>query len=317
MVPSGGAACRPRTTRSLFIAQPMRTPLSQRRPSWLATAPKTSGSSRPNHRAGKWTSVCLRARWLRTLLLGRRPAAVVATAGTTATTAFDPIVEVCEIAGRYGAFVHVDAAMAGSAMLLPECRGLFDGIEAADSMSWNPHKWLGSVLETSLFYVRQPELLVSVMSTNPSFLRSSLDGTVVQYRDWGLPLGRRFRALKLWALLRLEGAEAIRSRMRRDLANAQRFAALVQLRAWLERPHARQSCKLCVSCTRRRDCLARRSISTPCLGARPSTASGLAHVTPAQLEGRWMVRVSMGAEPTEWSDVEALWELMQEKAALA
>ncbi len=139
---------------------------------------------------------------------GCRPAAIVATAGTTATTAFDPIADVCEVADSYGAFVHVDAAMAGSVMLLAECRKLFDGIEGANSISWNPHKWLGSVLETSLFYVRQPEVLVSVMATDPSYLRSMLDRPVVQYRDWGLPLGRRFRALRLWALLRLEGAEA-------------------------------------------------------------------------------------------------------------
>lgn len=243
---------------------------------------------------------------------GRRPAAVVATAGTTATTAFDPLVEVCEIAGRYGAFVHVDAAMAGSAMLLPECRDLFDGIEAADSLSWNPHKWLGSVLETSLFYVRQPELLVSVMSTNPSFLRSSLDGSVVQYRDWGLPLGRRFRALKLWALLRLEGAEAIRSRMRRDLANAQRFAALVQLETgWsvLTPVKLQTVCVVHTPAGLSGEALDKHTLSW----CEAVNSSGLAHVTPAQLEGRWMVRVSVGAETTEWADLEALWTLMQNK----
>ena len=159
---------------------------------------------------------------------GRRPAAVVATAGTTATTAFDPLADICQVAQSHGAVVHVDAAMAGSAMLLPEYRGLFDGIEGASSLSWNPHKWLGSVLETSLFYVQDPGPLVSVMATDPSYLRSARDGSVVQYRDWGLPLGRRFRALRLWSLLRLEGAEAIRARLRRDLANAQRLAALVE-----------------------------------------------------------------------------------------
>ena len=243
---------------------------------------------------------------------GRRPAAVVATAGTTATTAFDPLAEVCEIAGHYGAFVHVDAAMAGSAMLLPECRELFAGIEAADSLSWNPHKWLGSVLETSLFYVRQPELLVSVMSTNPSFLRSSLDGSVVQYRDWGLPLGRRFRALKLWALLRLEGAEAIRARMRRDLANAQRFASVVgQETGWT----VLAPVKLQTVCVRHTpgemsgEALDKHTLAW----CEAVNSSGLAHLTPALLDGRWMVRVSVGAEATEWADLEALWALMQLK----
>jgi aromatic-L-amino-acid/L-tryptophan decarboxylase len=243
---------------------------------------------------------------------GRRPAAVVATAGTTATTAFDPLADVCEIAGQYGAFVHVDAAMAGSAMLLPECRGLFAGIEAADSLSWNPHKWLGSVLETSLFYVRQPELLVSVMSTNPSFLRSSLDGSVVQYRDWGLPLGRRFRALKLWALLRLEGAEAIRARLRRDLANAQRFASLVEDQpGW----SVLTPVKLQTICVRHApgeisgEALDRHTLAW----CEAVNSSGRAHLTPALLDGRWMVRVSVGAEATEWADLDALWALMQAK----
>jgi len=246
---------------------------------------------------------------------GRRPAAVVATAGTTATTAFDPLAEVCDVAGRYGAYVHVDAAMAGSAMLLPECRSLFDGIEGANSLSWNPHKWLGSVLETSLFYVRQPEALISVMATGPSYLRSTLDGSVVQYRDWGLPLGRRFRALRLWALLRLEGAEALRARLRRDLANTQRLVSLIEATpGWsILAPVALQT--ICV-----------RHTPQPIMGELDAhtlawceavNASGIAHVTPAILDGRWMVRVSIGAEPTEWADVEALWELMQEKAAAA
>jgi aromatic-L-amino-acid decarboxylase len=245
---------------------------------------------------------------------GCRPAAIVATAGTTATTAFDPIADVCELAESYGAFVHVDAAMAGSAMLLAECRKLFDGIEGANSISWNPHKWLGSVLETSLFYVRQPEVLVSVMATDPSYLRSVLDGSVVQYRDWGLPLGRRFRALRLWALLRLEGAQALRARLRRDLANAQRFASLVEAApgwAVLAPVKLQTVCVLHAPAETEADLLDGHTLAW----SEAVNTSGLAHVTPAILDGRWMVRVSIGAEPTEWSDVEALWELMQEKAA--
>ncbi|HET9060563.1 MAG TPA: pyridoxal-dependent decarboxylase, partial [Acidimicrobiales bacterium] len=158
---------------------------------------------------------------------GRRPAAVVATAGTTATTAFDPLREICRVAAAHRAYVHVDAAMAGAAMMLEEHRHLFDGIEEASSLCWNPHKWIGSILETSLLYVRDPADLVSVMATDPSYLRSAHDNDVVQYRDWGLPLGRRFRALRLWALFHFEGAEAIRARMRRDLANARTFAEWV------------------------------------------------------------------------------------------
>ncbi len=245
---------------------------------------------------------------------GRRPAAVVATAGTTATTAFDPLADICEVAGKFGAYVHVDAAMAGSAMMLEECRGLFDGIEGASSLVWNPHKWLGSILETSLFYVRDPDLLVSVMATGPSYLRSALDGAVVQYRDWGLPLGRRFRALRLWALLRLEGAEALRARMRRDLEHARRFASLVQRASgWdVVTPVTLQTvCVLHTPPGCDGEALDRHTLSW----CEAVNASGQAHLTPALVDSHWVVRVSIGAESTEWEDIGQLWSAMQEQAA--
>jgi len=148
---------------------------------------------------------------------GRRPAAVVVNVGTTGTTAVDPLAQIVPLAQRYGMWVHVDAAMAGSALLLPEMRWLVDGVEGADSLNWNPHKWLGTLGDCSLLYVADPAHLIRVMSTNPSYLQSAVDGEVTQYKDWGIPLGRRFRALKLWFQLRLDGAEAIRARLRRDL----------------------------------------------------------------------------------------------------
>ena len=126
---------------------------------------------------------------------GFKPAAVVASVGSTGVTAFDPVAEIAELATQHGMWLHVDAAMAGSAMLLPECRHLWQGVEAADSISWNPHKWMGTILDCSL------------MSTNPSFLRSTVDDEVLQYRDWGIPLGRRFRALKLWYHLSIDGVD--------------------------------------------------------------------------------------------------------------
>jgi aromatic-L-amino-acid decarboxylase len=201
-------------------------------------------------------------------------------------------------------------------MLLPECRGLFDGIEGASSLCWNPHKWVGSLLETSLFYLKDPSELVSVMATDPSYLRSSVDGSVVQYRDWGLPLGRRFRALRLWSLLRLEGAEAIRARLRRDLANAQRFASLVdEAPSW----EVVAPVRLQTVCARHQPAgMTGKELDDHTLAwCEAVNASGQAHVTPSLMDDRWMVRVSIGAEPTQWDDVEALWSLMQEKASVA
>ena len=159
---------------------------------------------------------------------GLLPCAVVATTGTTTTTALDPIKAIAEIANQYDIWLHVDAALAGSAMILPECRWMWDGIESAHLLVLNPHKWLGAAFDCSLYYVRDPEHLVRVMSTNPSYLQSTVDHKVKNLRDWGLPLGRRFRALKLWCLIREQGIEGLQSRLRRDLENAQWFDEQVQ-----------------------------------------------------------------------------------------
>jgi aromatic-L-amino-acid decarboxylase len=243
---------------------------------------------------------------------GFRPAAVVASVGSTGVTAFDPVAEIAEIATQHGLWLHVDAAMAGSAMLLPECRHLWQGVEAADSVSWNPHKWMGTILDCSLMYVRDVEHLVRVMSTNPSYLRSTVDDEVLQYRDWGIPLGRRFRALKLWYHLSIDGVDAIRSRLRRDLDNARWFAEQV-------------------AATPDWQVLAPVSLQTVCIRHQPAdlndaaldrhtlawvrsiNQSGTAFMSPSILNGRWMVRVSIGVEATTREHVEALWQLIQQQ----
>ena len=242
-----------------------------------------------------------------------RPVAVVATTGTTTTTAVDPIAPIAAIARRHDMWLHVDAAMAGSAMVLPECRWMWDGIEAADSIVVNPHKWLGAAFDCTVYFVRDPQHLVRVMSTNPSYLQSSADGTVKNYRDWGLPLGRRFRALKLWFLIRDQGVEGLQSRLRRDLENAQWLAA--QVRAT---PYWRvlAPVPLQTVCVRHeREGLQGEALDRHTLDwAARINRSGDAYVTPAVLDDRWMVRVSVGAEQTERRHVEALWQVMRREA---
>jgi aromatic-L-amino-acid decarboxylase len=245
---------------------------------------------------------------------GLRPAAVVATAGTTGTTAFDPLAAVVEAAAHHGAWVHADAAMAGTAMLLPECRHLFDGLEGADSMSWNPHKWMGTVLDTSLFYVRDVDHLVRVMSTDPSYLRSEVDGQVVQYRDWGIPLGRRFRALKLWFHLRIDGIDAIRARIRRDLDNARWLAQQVERSPGWE---------LVTPVTLQTVCVRHRPEGLDGDGLEAHTLrwvaavnnSGRAYLTPSLLDGSWIARISIGVEATERRHVADLWTAINHEAA--
>ena len=165
------------------------------------------------------------------LAAGRAPCAIVATSGTTTTTAFDPIDRIAAVGRAHGLWLHVDAAMAGSAMILPECRDLWRGVEEVDSLVLNAHKWLGVAFDCSLYYVRDPQHLVRVMSTNPSYLQSSADSQVRNLRDWGIPLGRRFRALKLWCLIREQGVEGLQRRLRRDLGNARWLESQVRAEA--------------------------------------------------------------------------------------
>ncbi|MEQ8841941.1 MAG: pyridoxal-dependent decarboxylase [Acidimicrobiales bacterium] len=251
---------------------------------------------------------------------GRRPAIVVASAGSTGTTAFDPIDEIVEAAAVHGAWVHVDAAMAGAALVLPEMRSLFVGLEGADSLSWNPHKWFGTILDCSLMYLRDPDHLIRVMSTNPSYLRSTAGGDATQYRDWGIPLGRRFRALKLWYQLRIDGIEEIRTRLRRDLENA----------AWLaERFRALPDWEVVAPVPLQTVCVRHvpPGLSAPDHGdeldehtlrwLRAINTSGEAFLSPSVLDGRWMVRVSVGVESTERHHLERLVELMTATATAA
>ena len=244
---------------------------------------------------------------------GFTPCAVVATTGTTTTTALDPMKAIAKVARKHNLWLHVDAAMAGSAMILPECRWMWDGIESADSLVFNPHKWLGAAFDCSLYYVRDPQHLVRVMSTNPSYLQSSVDSRVKNLRDWGIPLGRRFRALKLWCLIREQGVAGLQTRLRRDLANAQWFADQVRVTAnWrVLAPVPLQT--ICVRHEPRGLEVESLDEHTQAWAERVNNSGG-AYLTPAILDGRWMVRVSIGAISTEREHIEALWKLLRREA---
>ncbi|MFI5460227.1 MAG: pyridoxal phosphate-dependent decarboxylase family protein [Isosphaerales bacterium] len=246
----------------------------------------------------------------------KKPCAVVATTGTTTTTALDPVRAVARLAHQHGLWLHLDAAMAGSAMILPECRWMWEGVEAADSLVINPHKWLGAVFDCSLYYVRDAEHLIRVMSTNPSYLQSAADGRAKNLRDWGIPLGRRFRALKLWCLVRSEGVAGLRARLRRDLDNAQWLAAQVRSTPFwrLLAPVPLQT--VCVR--HEPPGLAEEALDRHTLSwAERINRSGKAYLTPAVLDGRWMIRISIGAEPSQFEHVEGVWELIRQEAERA
>ena len=244
---------------------------------------------------------------------GLRPCAVVATSGSTATTACDPLAALARVAQAHGVWLHVDAAMAGSAMILPECRRLWEGVEGADSLVVNPHKWLGASFDCSTYFVRDPQHLIRVMSTDPSYLRTATDSQVKNFRDWGIPLGRRFRALKLWFLIRDQGVAGLQTRIRRDLEHAQWLAAQIDAAPQWKRLAPVPLQTVCVR--HEPGSVAGDALDTHTLAwVRRINESGMAYLTPATLDGRWMARIALGGEATERRHVEELWRLMQEEA---
>ncbi|MER8564246.1 pyridoxal-dependent decarboxylase [Mesorhizobium sp. M0924] len=156
---------------------------------------------------------------------GLLPAGIIACVGGTSTGGTDDIAEVAAVAKRQGLYLHIDAAWAGSAMICPEYRHFWTGVEGADSIVFNPHKWLGAQFDCSIQFVRQPEDLVRTLAIKPDYLKTRGHDGIINYSEWSVPLGRRFRALKLWFLLRAHGLEALRTMIRNHVAWSEGIAA--------------------------------------------------------------------------------------------
>jgi aromatic-L-amino-acid decarboxylase len=252
------------------------------------------------------------------LAAGRRPCAVVAAVGTTATTALDPLEGVAALAARHGLWLHVDAALAGTAMICPEYRWMWKGVEAADSIVLNPHKWMGTVFDFSAYFMRDPQHLVRVMSTDPSYLRTAQDGVVRNLRDWGIPLGRRFRALKLWFLLRDQGVEGLQERVRRDVGNAAWLAEQVDAAPEWERLAPAPLQTVCVRHVPAALAGDEAALTAHNLAvAEHVNAAGRAYLTPSLLKGRQMIRVSIGALATQRVHLQLVWDELRAAAAAA
>jgi aromatic-L-amino-acid decarboxylase len=237
---------------------------------------------------------------------GHVPALVVASVGATGTGAVDPVAELAEIAHEAGAWLHVDAAWAGVAAVAPEFRWLNAGLEQADSYATNPHKWLLTNFDCDAFYVADRAPLIGALSILPEYLRNAAteSGAVIDYRDWHVPLGRRFRALKLWAVIRWYGAEGLRAHVRKHVALAQEFASRVAAdeRFELVAPHP-----LALVTFR----LRAGDDATLALMHRVN-GSGAAYLTHTSVHGRAALRVAIGSPLTERRHVEALWRLLSE-----
>ena len=158
---------------------------------------------------------------------GYIPCCVIATIGTTGTTAVDPLNSIGAICKKYDIWLHVDAAMAGTALILPEFQWMLDGREYIDSFVFNPHKWMFTNFDCSAYFVRDAGALIKTFEILPEYLKTRTRGKVNDYRDWGVPLGRRFRALKLWSVIRLYGTEGLRQKVRSHISIAKRLSELI------------------------------------------------------------------------------------------
>ena len=241
---------------------------------------------------------------------GLRPCFVCATRGTTSSLAFDPVPEIAEIAREHGMWLHVDAAMSGIAALAPEHRWVNDGLDLADSYCTNPHKWMGVNFDCDLFWTADRGALLGALSILPEYLRSAAaeSGAAIDYRDWQVPLGRRFRALKLWFVLRLDGVAPIQAMIRRHVELTQRLAAVVAADERFEIV-AESPLNLLVLAVRDDDVEAANARTEKLIES--ANATGEVLFTRTVLDGRVALRVSIGARTTDWPDVEHAWHLLQ------
>jgi aromatic-L-amino-acid decarboxylase len=240
---------------------------------------------------------------------GRRPFCIVPTVGTTSTSSIDPVNAVADVAEEFGAWLHVDAAYGGTAAVVPELQSVLDGAERADSIVVNPHKWLFTPVDLSAFYTRKPEILRRAFSLVPEYLRTAEDPRALNYMDYGVQLGRRFRALKLWFIMRHYGREGIADLIRKHINYAQRLADLIR-----EHPDF--------------EIAAPTPFSLICFRHRGSdddnralleavNASGKAFLSHTVLNGRFVLRLAIGNIATQWEDLEDTWTLLRESAKKA
>jgi len=239
---------------------------------------------------------------------GLVPVFVAATLGTTGTTAVDPIRPIGEICQEENLWLHVDAAYAGNAMICPEFRHHQDGLELVDSYTFNPHKWLMVNFDCSVFYVADRCPLIDCLSILPPYLKNeaSESGAVIDYRDWHVPLGRRFRSLKLWWVIRSYGVEGLQSMIRYHVALTERLAEKLKSDPRFEVVAPHPFALVCFRCTAGDE--ATQSLAEAVNGS-PNVAW-----TGSELDGRPMIRVSIGQRTTDEGHVDALWDLIDELA---
>jgi len=239
---------------------------------------------------------------------GRRPCFVCATVGTTSSTAIDPLPAIGRICRDQGVWLHVDGALGGTAALCPEFRWIHDGLELADSYCFNPHKWMFTNFDCDCFFVADRGQLIRALSILPEYLKNQAtqSGSVIDYRDWQVPLGRRFRALKLWLVIRWFGVEGLRQRIREHIALAREFADWVQQDPQFE---LAAPVTLNLVCFRHRD---REPVTQRIMDTL--NASGRIFLTHTRLDGKLTLRISIGQTSTQRRHVQRAWHLIRQCA---
>ena len=245
---------------------------------------------------------------------GAQPVAVVATLGSTGRGGFDPLAATAAIAEREGLWLHVDAAWAGSALLLPEQRWMIEGVERVDSFVFNPHKWLFTNFDCTAFFVRDPEALTRTFSILPAYLKTREGDAVINYRDWGIQLGRRFRALKLWFVIRSYGLEGLRAKLRDHVAWAKALAAEIEAAPDFE---LLAPARLALFCFRYKPPSLDPGPALDALNGRlleRLNDSGRLYLSPGAIDDAAAIRFNIGQTATEWRHIEAAWQAIQETA---
>ncbi len=247
------------------------------------------------------------------LAAGWRPFCVAATVGTTSTTSIDPVPEIAAICRQHGLWLHVDGAYGGMAALVPEFRHVLDGCELADSLVVNPHKWLFTPIDCSAFYVRQPEVLKQAFSLVPEYLRTA-EETVNNYMDWGVQLGRRFRALKLWMVIRYFGQRGLAARLGEHIRLGQLVAQWIDAHPDFERLAPTPFSTVCFrACPRHLTGKELDDFNAALLEA--VNATGRAYLSHTRLRDRYTLRMAIGNLRTTENHVQQTWELIQAQAA--
>jgi aromatic-L-amino-acid decarboxylase len=241
-----------------------------------------------------------------------QPACVIATLGTTSSTAVDPLEAIAKICSEHGLWLHVDAAFSGTAAILPEKKSMLKGAEEADSFVFNPHKWMFTNFDCSAYFVKDPATLIRTFEIHPEYLKTGLDAQVKNFRDWGIQLGRRFRALKLWFVIRFYGVQGLQKMVREHIRLAQMFKGWVE-----EHENFELMAPVDVSlvCFRLNDGRGEKDLNKLNQKLLENiNQTGKIFLTHTTLRGKYVLRMAIAQRTTEEHQVKAAWELIVAKA---